>query len=65
MMEVILHLYKGALPLVNSGVPVNFIRETGLFDTIVKMKYEVPNDHLELFDQYFAQIDEKLSKLAR
>ena len=65
MMEVILYLYKKALPLVNSGVPVTFISETGLFDTIVKMKYEVPNDHMELFDHYFTEIDEKLSKLAR
>jgi len=34
MMEVILYLYKKAKNLVDFGVPVNFIRETGLFDSI-------------------------------
>ena len=47
------------------GVPVNFIRETGLFDSLVKIKYEVPNDHLEQFEEYFREIDRKLESLSK
>lgn len=64
MMEVILYLYKKAKNLVDFGVPVNFIRETGLFDSLIKIKYEVPNDHLEEFDRYFQEIDRKLETLS-
>ena len=65
MMEVILYLYKKAKNLVDFGVPVNFIRETGLFDSLVKIKYEVPNDHLEQFEEYFREIDRKLESLSK
>ena len=65
MMEVILYLYKKAKNLVDFGVPVNFIRETGLFDSLIKIKYEVPNDHLEQFEEYFREIDRKLESLSK
>ena len=31
--------------------------QTGLFDKLVKIKYDVPNDQPELFDAYTADID--------
>jgi V/A-type H+-transporting ATPase subunit A len=31
--------------------------ETGIFDDEVKMNYDVPNAHLELFDDYYKKID--------
>ena len=43
-------------------MPVSTIMELGLFDKVVKMKYDVPNDHLELFDDYFSEIDAKLAE---
>ena len=47
MMEVILYLYKKAKEVV----------ETGIFDEVTKMKYDVPNDNLALFDNYYTKID--------
>ena len=44
---------------------MNFIRETGLFDSLIKIKYEVPNDHLEQFEGYFREIDRKLESLSK
>ena len=61
MMEVILHLYQKAHQLVAAAVPISSILETGLFDKLVKMKYDIPNDHLEIFDQYRKEIDEKMA----
>ena len=65
MMQVILRFYDRARALVVKGVPISEVLETGLADSIVKIKYDVPNDKLELFDGYFQQIDEKLSALDR
>ena len=62
MMEVILHLYDKANALVRKGVPVSTIMELGLFDKVIKMKYDVPNDHIELLDDYISEIDQKLAQ---
>lgn len=63
MMEVILHLYHRAKEYVAASIPISKILETGLFDKVVRMKYEVPNDKLEMFDDYIKEIDEALGKI--
>ena len=35
-----------------------------IFDKVTKMKYDVPNDHIELLDDYFRQIDAAVSQVA-
>lgn len=62
MMEVILYLYDKARALIQKNMPVSTIMELGLFDKVVKMKYDVPNDHMELFDNYFSEIDAKFAE---
>ena len=44
-------------------MPISNILETGLFDKLVKMKYDIPNDRLDLFDEYVAEIDKLLAEL--
>ena len=61
MMQVILHLYHKAHQLVAAAVPISSILETGLFDKLVKMKYDIPNNRLDLFDEYMKEIDEKMA----
>ena len=63
MMRVILHLHHGALRLVNRQVPLSKLLATGLFDKAVKMKYDVPNAHIELLDGYITEIDNTLSAI--
>ena len=48
-----------------SNLPISEILETGLLDSIVKIKYDVPNDRLDLFDNYYKEIDSKLEQLVR
>lgn len=57
MMEVILYLYKKAKEVVDEGKPIREVVETGIFDEVTKMKYDVPNDNLTLFDNYYTKID--------
>ena len=63
MMEIILYLYEKAKAVVARNIPVSSIAELGLFEKLVKIKYDVPNDHLELFDSYYTEIDEALATL--
>ena len=63
MMEIILYLYEKAKAVVARNIPVSSIAELGLFEKLVKIKYDVPNDHLELFDSYYTEIDKALATL--
>ena len=65
MMEVILHLYDKALQLVAASIPVSTVAETGLYDKLIKMKYDIPNDKIEMFDDYNREIDEKIDALIK
>ena len=63
MMKVILHLYKKAKQLVAASIPISGIMESGLFEKLIKIKYDIPNNKLELFDDYIKEIDETLSHI--
>lgn len=64
MMDVILYLYKKCKDLVAQGKPMSQAVVSGIFDKVTKMKYDVPNDHIELLDDYFRQIDAAVSQVA-
>ena len=57
MMEMILYLYKKCRALVAMGMPVSVLKEEKIFEHIISIKYDVPNDRLELFDDYRKEID--------
>jgi len=63
MMEVILYLYKRGKEVVSAGKPIRLIMETGIFDHVIKMKYDVPNANLALFDDYYKKIDEAIASI--
>ena len=58
MMETILYLYKKCRSLISMGMPVSVLKEEKIFEHIISIKYDVPNDRLDLFDGYLKQIDD-------
>lgn len=64
MMKTILHLYSESKKVIASGKPVNLIVKSGIMDKVIKMKYDIPNDKPELFDNYFNEITEVLNNLS-
>lgn len=62
MMKAILYLYDHTSILIEKGIPISNVLSTGIFDRLSRMKYDIPNDQLELFDKYYKEIDEKLAK---
>lgn len=63
MMQLILLLHDEAETLMRQGVPVTAVLETGLFDKLIKMKYDIPNDDLNKFDAYAADIRARCAAL--
>ena len=57
MMDTILYLEKKAKALVKLGMPVSVLEKFDIFDQVINIKYDVPNDRLELFDEYKKKID--------
>ena len=64
MMDVILYLNKKCQEAVAQGKVVRAISETGIFEQLIKMKYDIPNDHIEKFDTYYQDIDNALKSVA-
>ena len=40
------------------GMPVSVLKEENIFDKIISIKYDVPNDRLDMFDDYMKMIDD-------
>ena len=64
MMKAISKLYSLSLIAVKSGVPIADVIALGFFDKLIKMKYDIPNDRPEMFEEYFAQMDEAFRTLS-
>ena len=58
MMKLIIKLYRVSERLVGEGIPMSYIKDSNFYEEIVKVKYEIDNDHLERFDEYEKKIDQ-------
>lgn len=63
MMKVILHLYEKSKEVVAKEIPISEIINLNIFDKLYKMKYDIPNDNLELFNDYIEEIDSKINQI--
>lgn len=52
MMEIILYLYKKCRALIAMGMPMSVLKQENIFEKVIAIKYDVPNDHLEMMDDY-------------
>ena len=58
MMEVILYLNQKCRILIGMGMPVSVLKQENIFEKVIAIKYDVPNDHLEKMEDYITAIDE-------
>ncbi|MDA3846965.1 MAG: V-type ATP synthase subunit A [Vallitaleaceae bacterium] len=65
MMKIILYCYKVSSEIVTSGIPISQIRKTGLFEEIVKIKYDYGNEEedIQRMSGLYEKIDVELTKL--
>ena len=63
MMDVILYLYKTCRKLVAMGMPMSVLKSEGIFEKVIAIKYDVPNNNLQLLDLYKVDIDNFYNKI--
>jgi len=63
MLKVIDAFYENALQCVKMGIPISTIRKESVIQDILKMKYDIPNDKVELLDDLMDKIVETYSNL--
>lgn len=63
MMKLILHVCHRAKKLLSDGVTLADIRDSGVFELVIKVKYDIPNRQLERFNTLTQQIDATLDGL--
>ena len=63
MMQVILHLYDKSKEVIAREIPISKLLATGIFDKLAKIKYDIPNNRLDMFDSYLKEIDEKIDTI--
>lgn len=64
MMKSILKAYQMILRLIERGVPISKIKELGIFEEYIKLKFNIRNDELAKFDEFDKQVVEKLKLVA-
>jgi V/A-type H+-transporting ATPase subunit A len=57
MMDVMLYLYQKSKELIENGRDIDSLLNTGIFEKVIKIKYDVKNNELEKFDKYIEEID--------
>ena len=52
MMKAILQFFELSKEALGKGVPIDDIMKNGWADKLIKIKYDIPNDKLGMFDEY-------------
>jgi V/A-type H+-transporting ATPase subunit A len=64
MMKIIVHLYNKSSQLVAASVPLDGLLQTGLYERVIKMKYEIPNENIASYvDAYIDDIDKTVASV--
>lgn len=61
MMRTIIHLFDGAKEMISKGIPMSKLMSTGLLDRTVRIKYDIANNDLSMFDAFVKDIDQTLA----
>ena len=61
MMYIILYLYDEAQKIVARAVPISQLIKTGVFDSVIRLKFEIKEDDESVFETKKKEIDEAFS----
>ncbi len=65
MMDTILHLQNAAKKALTNGVSLQALKNSGAFEKVIAVKYEIPNHELSMFATLKQWIDTTLTRLYR
>jgi len=58
MMKTILYLNERCRALIDLNMPIRVLKQENIFEKVISIKYDVPNDKLEMFADYKTAIDD-------
>ena len=65
MMKLIFELHDRARVLVAKQIPVSQLKEKGIYDLLSRMKYDIPNDQPEKFDELRQKLNSLLGEIEK
>lgn len=63
MLKVIDLLYERGNAAVKLGAPISMVKNDEIYNEVVKIKYDVPNDRLDMLQDYIKHIEDYFDKL--
>jgi len=63
MMRAILNLYNLSLKLIEKGIPISRIKEIGLFEEYIKLKFNIRNNMLYKFNEFNQKVELELKSV--
>ena len=63
MMKTILYLYEKSSKLIAMGIPMSILKQNNIFEKVIAIKYDIPNNKLSMFDDYKVAIDDFYAKI--
>ena len=63
MMQIILYLYEKCKLLIGMNMPMSILKSEDIFEKIIAIKYDVPNDKLGMFSDYKIAVDNFYNKI--
>ena len=65
MMNSILIIYKNSLKLIQKGIPITKVKELGVFEEYVKLKFTIKNDEITKFNEFNKSVKDRLKQLEK
>ena len=65
MMNSILIIYKNSLKLIQKGIPISKVKELGIFEEYVKLKFTIKNDEISKFNEFNKSVKDRLKQLEK
>jgi len=63
MLKLIMDFYDSAKKIIGRGVPIFKVTQLPIVTEIMRMKSEIPNEKVQLLDEYHLRVKDSLSKL--
>jgi len=63
MLDLILHFHRRAQSILRRGAPIVVIRDLPVVTSLIRMKMQVTDDHLEKLDELRGMLDEQMDQL--
>lgn len=63
MLKVIDMIYERGSAAVRLGIPISIVSDSKIYDEVIKIKYSIPNDNLEKFNDVFKSISDFYDRL--